>query len=297
VAYRPNADRLYETFKPPERLTLLLEAMARDDAAEAQRLTDSCPVKSYSGPDHGFHGRLDMAFCTVAVVCIDLRAMWAKLHMLHWVVGEVVPNLATAQQITATLAFVEGEQYGTGRRQLDFFAKPLPAPAEADVIEESDDEEEDEDEAEDDPPDNDEGEDGDDDEVDEPCGRDLERGQRMAAVEKRAEHFTACSVLALTLAAQETAQEMVNTWEALGRFCRTRVGVAPETMLAAWGFPVAGDFEETLKRYAHLKPQPEKVKEYTHFICVNWDRLYGRRRHDGGDADDDLSEKEGCDGE
>jgi hypothetical protein len=285
--------KLYDRLKPPERLTLLLEAMARDDAAEARRLTDSCPVRSYSGPDHGFHGRLDMAFGTVAVVCIDLRCVWAKLQMLHWVIGEVVPQLTTAQHITSTLAFLEGSHWARGQRQLDFFARPLPAPVEADVIEEGD--VDDDDPQGDPPPAEDEDEDEDED-VAEPSRRDVERGRRMAAVERRAEHFTACSVLALTLAARDVAQEMVNTWEALGTFCRTRVGVAPETMLAAWGFPVAGDFEETLKRYAHLKPEPEKVTQYTHYICVNWDRLYGRRRG-GDDSDDTVSEMEGCDGE
>jgi hypothetical protein len=105
------------------------------------------------------------------------------------------------------------------------------------------------------------------------------------------------AVLALSLAAQEVAQDLVNTWEAFGRFCRTRVGVTPETMLRAWGFPVAGDFEETLKRYARLKPDPEKVKEYTRYICVSWDERFGRRRHEGDDDGGETPESEGCDGE
>jgi hypothetical protein len=41
-----------------------------------------------------------------------------------------------------------------------------------------------------------------------------------------------------------------------------------------------------------LKPEPEKVKEYTHYICVNWDRLYGRRRHEGDDGGDEAPEME-----
>src|SRR5688500_12157608 len=114
--------------------------MARDDGAEAQRLTDSCPVRSYSGPDHRFHGRMPMAFDIVAVVTIDLRCMWGKLDILHWVTGDVVPSLATAQHITSTFAFLEGEHWGRGRRQLDFFARPLPEPTADDATDDDDDE-------------------------------------------------------------------------------------------------------------------------------------------------------------
>jgi hypothetical protein len=293
VSSNGNPERLYGRLKPPERLTLLLEAMARDDAAEAQRLNGSCPRRSYTGPDHRFGGRLDMAFDIVAVVTIDLRCMWGKLHILHWVTGDVVPQLATALHVTAGLGFVDGEFCGRGRRQVEFFAKPLPEPRE---------------EPEDGAGDShggggDEGDGGDDEPFDEddeedeeqgPPKRHEDRGRRLAAVEKRAEHFTACSVLALTLAARDVAQDLVDTWEAFGRFCRTRVGVSPETMLRAWGFPVAGDLSEMLERYAHLKPDPQKVDEYTHYICKHWDERFGRRPHaaddNGSEGDDDAEE-------
>ena len=83
-----------------------------------------------------------------------------------------------------------------------------------------------------------------------------------------------------------------------GRFYRSRVGVTPETILRAWGFPVAGDFEETLKRYQKLKPDPEKVKQYARYISVNWDERFGRRRDDNGDGDtEDEPSEEGGDGD
>ncbi len=76
--------KLYEQFQPPERLTLLLEAMARDDADEAGRLQRTCPRLTYTMQDAEFGERWAMAFDIMAVVCIDLRAMWAKLHLLEW---------------------------------------------------------------------------------------------------------------------------------------------------------------------------------------------------------------------
>ena len=288
---------LYNQLKPPERLTLLLEAMARDDAAEAQRLNGSCPRIHYTGSDRRFHDRLDMAFDIVAVVTIDLRCMWGKLHLLDWVTREVVRTLATEQHITAGLAFVEGEHCGQGLRQLDFFARALPQPTVVGSAEEGeavdDDEPEEDDVARDEDPDG-EDEDVDDDEEGPFSDRDIERGRRLAAVTERSEHFTACSILAVTLAAKDIAQDLVNTWEALGRFCRTRVGVTPETMLRAWQFPMAGDFEETLKRYSQLKPDPQKAKEYTTYICKQWDERFGRRRRSD---DENVEEEDGGDGD
>jgi hypothetical protein len=266
---KPNVEKLYGNLKGPERLTLLLEAMARDDAAEAGRLQGSCPRSSYTGPDPGFFQRLTMAFDTVAVVCIDLRCMWGKLHMLHWVIGEVMPQMATALHITAGLGFIEGEYCGQGLPQIHFFAKPLPEPREAseEEIEQAASEAE-----------GDEEEDFSDKDREQAKWHE-DRGQRLHAVQKRAEHFTACGMLSLLVAAKETAQDLVNTWEAFGAFCRTRVGVEPEVMLRAWQFPVAGDFEAMLKHYSTLKPDPAKVKQYTHWICINWDRQFNPGKH------------------
>jgi hypothetical protein len=124
----------------------------------------------------------------------------------------------------------------------------------------------------------------------------VERGERLQAVEARAEQFTAGSMVALALAAKDTAQELVNTWHAFGHFCRTRVGVGPETVLQAWGFPVAGDFEQTLKRYEKLKPQKQKVKQYAGYICKYWDQCFGKGS--AGDEGDEVDEAgEGGDGD
>jgi hypothetical protein len=273
-----NYDKLYDRLKPQERLTLYIEAMARDDAAESSRVESSCPRSNWTGPDPRFHQRLTMAFDVMAVVTIDLRCMWGKLHLLHWVMEQVVPEMTTALHITAGLGFIEGEHCGQGLPQIHFFSRPLPKPREA-----SDEEFEQaarEAEGEDD-------EDFGDEDREQPKWH-QDRGQRLHAVEKRAQHFTACGKLSLMLAARDTAQDMVNTWEAFGAFCRTRVGVTAETMLAAWGFPVAGDFEETLKRYAHLKPQAEKVRDYTRSICINWDRMFSPGHGFDADAGSDA---------
>jgi hypothetical protein len=94
----------YEKFQPPERLTLLIEAMARDDRHEAERLQRTCPRKTYTQQDAEFEGRWDMAFDILAVVSIDMRCAWGKLHVLEWVIGNV-KDISTGHHVTASLAF------------------------------------------------------------------------------------------------------------------------------------------------------------------------------------------------
>jgi hypothetical protein len=125
VATEPK--RLYEQFAPPERLTLLIEAMARGDDKEAERLHRTCPRFSYTGPDAEFSGRCTMAFDVMAVVTIDLRCAWAKLQVMRCVLGSI-RDMAVAHRVTAALAFLDGERCGKGLPQCEFFARPLPEP-------------------------------------------------------------------------------------------------------------------------------------------------------------------------
>jgi hypothetical protein len=239
-----------------------------------------------------------MAFDILAVVSIDLRAMWAKLDVLRWVIGNVHP-LATGHHVTATFAFLEGERCGRGQKQLGFFARPLPEPGEAvDYAEDDRDGGSEDARAEDDSEiDDNEVDDDDDEEVTDPSPEELDRALRMAAVEKRAEHFTACGMVALLCAAKDIAQDLVDTWAAFGRFCHGRLGVSPETMLKAWQFPLV-EFKETLDQYEKVKPNPAKVTEYFGYITKQWDRRFPPRPP-GYEyltyADDDGSEGgDGC---
>jgi hypothetical protein len=111
-------------------------------------------------------------------------------------------------------------------------------------------------------------------------------------VQRRAEHFTACGMVALLGAINDIAHDLVESWAAFGRFCHSRVGVSPETMLKAWEFPLE-EFLETLKRYERVKPDPAKVEEYFGYISKQWDRRFRRKlendyvEYGDGDADED----------
>ena len=69
---------LYDQFAPPERLTLYLEAMAREDWREAGVLRSSCPRRTYSCLDLAFADRQEMAGDVTSLVCIDLQTRKAR---------------------------------------------------------------------------------------------------------------------------------------------------------------------------------------------------------------------------
>ncbi|MGH8647390.1 MAG: hypothetical protein ACREX4_24190 [Gammaproteobacteria bacterium] len=91
-------DALYERLAPEERLSLTIEALARGDGAEADRLADTCPQYTYRLPDCEYAMRTadliglaalattwawDSAYCALAAqTAIHRRGSEAKLDRL-----------------------------------------------------------------------------------------------------------------------------------------------------------------------------------------------------------------------
>src|SRR6478752_174047 len=120
----PAGSGLYELFKPQERLTLTLEAMARGDDAEVDRLYRSCPRKTYTCPDAEFEDRRSMAMDIAMVASADLSALNSRLHVLQWV-RVTIQHFAPLHHINASLAFVDGTRCGLGLSQSPYFARKL----------------------------------------------------------------------------------------------------------------------------------------------------------------------------
>ncbi len=256
-------EKLYEHFAAPERLTLILEALARGDKAEADRLSGACPRKTYTMRDAAFGERLDVSFDIMCIACIDLRCIWGKLDILHWAIAGA-RLMATSHQIGATFAFMEGEHFGRGQPQMGFFRRRRPLPVKRDGHGGADD--------------------GDDLPA-EPAAppepvrfSDVHEGEfatRMMAVEDRMQATTDLTFVSLLGAALALVRQLAEVWTAYDRFCRDRLGVSAETMLGAWDFPTGGEVVEMLGRYPDVKPDPAKVDEYAGIYCQAWDRRFG----------------------
>ncbi len=91
-------ENLLEHLTPKQRLCLAFEAQARGDEAEYLRLADTCPRKTYSGPDLMFRGSFDaITGLSLATEC-DLRG-----HALSWLIALRSGEPETAREILAKM--------------------------------------------------------------------------------------------------------------------------------------------------------------------------------------------------
>jgi hypothetical protein len=250
-----SSGALYDNFKPQERLVLVLEALARGDEDEADRVRYSCPRKTYTAPDVAFDDRFSMALDFSMVACMDLRALTCQIRLLQFVVADVL-HFGTMHHIDAQLAFVDGARCAERQSQSPYFApktgasqdQPELGPAEQDPEEQCDEE------------------------ATSCFGEEFAR--RMEAVENRAEHTTELIVGVLARTGQDLAGELVNVWTAFSDFCTTRLGMTAERMLAACGYPAREELGTVLKQYAHLKAEEKSTSEYRDALYSVWDRRF-----------------------
>jgi hypothetical protein len=94
-------ENLLEHLTPRQRLCLAFEARARGDEAEFSRLGDTCPRKTYSGPDLAFRGSWDaITGASLATEC-DLRGF-----ALSWLMAVRAREMETAHEILAKMESV-----------------------------------------------------------------------------------------------------------------------------------------------------------------------------------------------
>jgi hypothetical protein len=103
--------RHYAALTPPERFVLLVEAMARRDEREADRLQDTCPQRVYRTDDAEFRDRMRRAYMITATVCLNMREGLAQLRMAR-TFRDASDVFATPVVRLATAALLWGRAYG-----------------------------------------------------------------------------------------------------------------------------------------------------------------------------------------
>lgn len=95
-------ENLLEHLTPKQRLCLAFEARARGDEAEFSRLTDTCPRKTYTGPDLAFRSSWNsITDISIATEC-DLRGF-----ALSWLMAIRAGEMKTAHEILEKMKSVD----------------------------------------------------------------------------------------------------------------------------------------------------------------------------------------------
>src|SRR5436305_41128 len=198
----PVADALarnYRVLTPPERFSLMVEALARDDQTEADRLEDTCPKLNYSHNDAEFRDRLQRSYTIALLMCVNLQKLLAVIRC-SGVFVDCHREFAHPPTLVATCAFLFGRQYGMWEcGAVEQVQIPDLERLKAEVKERPD----------------------------------------LKEQLKELKDIAAESVLRVAEAVRESigvglGVEALSQWEGFGRFCRQHLGVEPLTLLRAY---------------------------------------------------------------
>jgi hypothetical protein len=230
--------RNYATLTPPERFTLMVEALARDDQAEADRLEQTCPRFTYTHNDAEFRDRLQRSYTIALLACVNLQKLLAVIRCSN-VFIEQHRVYADGPKLVAACAFLYGRQYGLWEAgAIGQIEPPDPARIAAEVKDRPD--------------------------LKEQLGE-----LRECAYE---------SVRHVAEAVQESigmgvGVEALSQWEGFGRFCRRHVGVEPLTLLRAYGLGKEDPAAEVTAVYPDTRADEARAAHWE----GNWAREWERR--------------------
>jgi len=272
---------LYEQFTAKERVTLTLRAMLRGDAAEEQRLTDSCPVYHYSMTDLRYMDRLVTAIGMAGMLYTPIAEALGKLRVVRGLAG-AVPQLSGRLWLLATFGFNLGEGHGweQARREAGLEV-PEPEPEEEEGEDESGDELPDDSEEDDVEEEATEG-DGDD-ETPAPDPRKAlehlfqEAMKPATGMAKRIEREVSSVLLQM---ARAFAGEAATHMEVIGRWSRADLGMEPLELLKGVRLPTE-ELERAMREFPNPELDMEAVEGLSTAARRAWAKRYGDEEKDG----------------
>jgi hypothetical protein len=232
--------RYYDRLTPEERFHLDVLAMARGDAADSERLTNTCPRRNYIMNDWGFVGRWEAARELAMLAYIDFSKSLDKIQMIE-AFRVALPYFRTVWENDTFWAYFDGHEAGSRHS----WAK---ASKEGDPPGYEDDE--------------DERAEG----MDPATEDDLSKwADKVAEVEKPI-------TSALDRVEREMVCEGLSVWTAFVGFCEEEVGLDASELLSALELEVeerAKTLEELAARL-EVEPDAEDVERYREIMGQAW---------------------------
>ncbi len=119
---KANPAKLYDQLTAHERIRLVIEAMARGDEIEVQRLVQSCPRRNYTGGDDTYVVPMRATFDLVQVVCHDFDRGQGRLQALdavQFMISRLIDCLSKLDNVPRkTIEVIVGTLEGLSEMQI-----------------------------------------------------------------------------------------------------------------------------------------------------------------------------------
>jgi hypothetical protein len=232
----------YACLTAPERFALTIEAMARGDENEADRLEDACPTHSYHMHDLEYRDRMRRAYLIALMVSLNMREGLAQIRMAKIFCG-MAPDFGRGPELLAKTAFLYGREYGkweAGKIEQIGLIDPKALVAELEA--------------------------------------DPELRRQMDDIKDLVPDAMKGVADALQDAVGEAfAVDVLSQWEGFGRFCREALAVDPLTLLKALRLAKQDPAADLLEVYPESVVDDAKAAEWESTWQKNWDRRFSGR--------------------
>jgi hypothetical protein len=231
---KTNLGGVYDRLTPEERLQLVLEAAARRDETEVERLANTCQRYRYTfvRNDPAFADRLRASRQITLCVCLMLMEVSAKLMVIR-AYQECATLLVGSLASEVDRGFLRGWEAGCDHAwQCGGMAGPFPWRDNGDPAQRAD--------------------------------------EVTAALPGEDQYTDGEDDDELEAVAEVLAGEIRVLWEAFSRFCRAEIGAEPETVLLAWVPPMQGWIEGALHAADGVRVDAELLLEYETALMDAW---------------------------
>ena len=234
--------RHYAALTPAERFSLTIEAMARGDGNDADKLEDTCPRFNYYSEDVEYRDRMKRAYLIALLATINLKWRVEQVRAAQ-MFCELHEHFAEGPTLVATTAFLFGRQYGWWEcGAIEEIGLPDKKALEAEQRERPD------------------------------------LRDQLREVREIAELGVLKVAETLKYAIGEAhAAEILSQWEGFGTFCRGVLRVEPQTLLAAYGLWRDDPAAEVLAVYPDAKADESKTQHWADVWRQNWDRRFAAK--------------------
>jgi hypothetical protein len=237
---------MYARLRVQERFQLTVEALARGDEQEAERLANTCPRKTYTMNDVAFSERFrasqlisSYVYAELVEVLSTLRAIEACREAVETYEELLFSSLEQATE-EAALSFHRGWDAGCDHAwQVAGKHGPFPWNDKANLNE-----------------------------------RAKEMAKRIRP-ESRSEASDGSHQDRLEKVGEALRVRALTIWGAFSRFCREQTGLEPETVLAAYFPPALGLLEELKEAIGNAQVDSASLEDYEAMLVCTWRELVG----------------------